>query len=164
MDRDFDIKAFFVKKALYLKISAHFCVKGLHTPQCQKCHTRETLNLSTDADSSTDTKKILLVRQSLPKKNFFLCGNLTPFICKSFQIWDNFFPFLFPKDFGNLKSFNIGLWEVGVSKPLNEVNKWRKKIRKKNSFSCGDFTPFMNRSSQIWDLFFVTFLWGFWKS
>ena len=34
----------------------------------QKSRIRETKHLSTDADSSTDTKKILLVRQNLPKK------------------------------------------------------------------------------------------------
>ena len=34
----------------------------------QKSRIRETKHLSTNADSSTDTKKILLVRQNLPKK------------------------------------------------------------------------------------------------
>ena len=45
---------------------------------------RETLNLSTDEDSSTNTKKNLLVRQNL-LNNFFLCGNFTPFISKIFK-------------------------------------------------------------------------------
>ena len=35
-------------------------------------------------DSSTDTKKILVVRQYLRQ----LCDNFTPFMSKSFQIWD----------------------------------------------------------------------------
>ena len=49
---------------------------------------RETKHLSTVADSSTNTKKILLKRQNLPKKKtiFFLRGNFTPFMSKNFQI------------------------------------------------------------------------------
>ena len=74
----------------------------------QESHIRETKHLSTNADSSTDTKKILLERQNSPKKNLFLRGDFTPFISKSFHIWDYFFILLFPKDSENLKSLDIG--------------------------------------------------------
>ena len=58
------------------------------------------------------------------RRNFFRNCNFSPFMSKSFQIWDHFFPLLFPKDFKNLKSLDIGLWEVGVKRPLNGVRKW----------------------------------------
>ena len=73
-----------------------------------------------DADRSTNNKKILLVRQ---KTNIFGGGHFTPFISKSFQILDHFFPILFPKDSENLTSLDIGLWEVGSKRHLNGVNK-----------------------------------------
>ena len=61
--------------------------------------TQETKNHLTDADSSTDTKKILLVRQKLP---LFLRGNFELFMSTSFHIWDQFFPLVFPRDSKNL--------------------------------------------------------------
>ena len=39
----------------------------------KKSRIRETKHLSTDADSSTDTKNILLGRQNSPKKKLFFC-------------------------------------------------------------------------------------------
>ena len=50
------------------------------------------------------------------KKNCFRRGNFTTFVSKSFQISDNFFFITFPKDFENLKSLYIGLWEVGAKR------------------------------------------------
>ena len=59
-------------------------------------------------------------------KNFFRRGNFTPFFNKKVQIWDLFFPLLFPKDSKYLKTLDIGLWVVGAKRPLNTVNKvWR---------------------------------------
>ena len=53
----------------------------------KKSRIRETKHLSTDTDSITDTKKILLVRQNSPKKTIcFWRGDFTSFISKSFQI------------------------------------------------------------------------------
>ena len=46
-------------------------------------------------------------------KNFFRRGNFTPFMSKLFQIWDHFFPLLFPKNSKNLKSLDNGLYKVG---------------------------------------------------
>ena len=76
-----------------------------------------------------NTNKILLVRpNSLKKKKIILGGNLTLFMSKSFQIWDHFFPLLFTKDSENLKSLDIGLWKVGVKRPVNRVRNTVTKI------------------------------------
>ena len=80
----------------------------------EKSRIQETKHLSTNADSSTNTKKILLVRQNSSTKKLLLRVNLTTFISKSFQIWDHFLPLFFPKDSKNLKSLDIGLWKVGA--------------------------------------------------
>ena len=123
-----------------------------------KSRIRETKHPSTNVDSSTDTKKILLGRLNFQKKTFFAqrCytfyrqqfSNPRPFLSipfpqgfrkfkkfghwalGSFQIWDHFFPLLFPKDSENLKSLDIGLWEVRAKRRLNGVNKWKKSVRK----------------------------------
>ena len=100
-----------------------------------KSRIQETKNLSTDADSSNNSLKTLLVRQNSMNKKLFLRCNLIPFMNKSFQIWDHFFPIVFHKDSKNLNSLDIGLWEVGVKRCLNRVNKWWGEIRKKNFFS-----------------------------
>ena len=71
-------------------------------------------HLSTDADSTTDTKKIMLVRQNWSKKKLFLRDNFTPFMHKSIHIWNYLFPLVFPEDLENLKSLDIGLQEVGA--------------------------------------------------
>ena len=53
----------------------------------KKSRIRETRNLLNDADSSTDTKKILLVRQTSPnKQELILHDNFTPFMRQSFKI------------------------------------------------------------------------------
>ena len=83
-------------------------------------------------------------------------GNFTPFMSKSFQIWDHLFHLIFPNNSENLKSLDIGRQAVGAKRRLNKVNKWRrrKKRKKKNFFCCSDFTPLMGNSFQIWDHFF----------
>ena len=133
----------------------------------EKSHIWETKILSTNEDSNTDTKKILLVRQSLPRKrrrkkmNKF-CGHFTPFMSKGFQILDQFFPLLFPRDSENLKSVDIWLWEVGAKRPLNRVRKTntkkscsvRQNSPKTNFFWRSDCTPFISKSFKIWDHLF----------
>ena len=55
---------------------------------------------------------------------FFLRGNFTRTLYEqNFQIWDHFFPFLFPKDSEYQKSLDIGLREVGAKKHLNVTSK-----------------------------------------
>ena len=49
-------------------------------------------------DSSNDTKKIWLRKAKFAKKQKKLRGDFTAFNSKSVQIWDHFFPLLFPKD------------------------------------------------------------------
>ena len=48
-------------------------------------------------------------------------GNFTPFMSKTFQIWNHLFSLLFPKDSENLKSLGVGLWEVGAKRLLKGV-------------------------------------------
>ena len=63
--------------------------------QLKKSRIRETKHLLTDADSSTDTKKSLLVRQNSPKKKLIFArrfytlyeqkfSNLRPFLSTTF--------------------------------------------------------------------------------
>ena len=52
------------------------------------------------------------IRQIRWKNNFFLCSDFTPFMSKSFQIWNHFLPILLLKDSEYLGSLDIGLWEV----------------------------------------------------
>ena len=63
------------------------------------------------------------IKKKKTVKNFFRRGDFTPFMRKSFQIGDPFFPLLFPKDSENLKSWDIGLQEVGTKRHLNGENK-----------------------------------------
>ena len=84
---------------------------------------QETKNLSTDADSSTNTKKILLVRKNSQKKKLFCAEILHPLWPKVFKSAITSFHYFSPKDSENLKSFDIGIWEVGTKRPLNGVRK-----------------------------------------
>ena len=79
-----------LNKLVYLSLSHFFHIEEEHKnifisiEILKKSRIRETKHLSTDADSSTDTKKILLVRQNSPKNKLFVRGDFTPFINKSF--------------------------------------------------------------------------------
>ena len=57
------------------------------------------------------------------KKNFFLRGDFWQFSNKNVQIWDLFFPLLFPKDSESLEILDIRLREVGAKKRLNGTSK-----------------------------------------
>ena len=74
---------------------------------------RETKQLLTNADYSTDTKKILLVRQKSLKIKLFARQFYTLYE----QKYSNPRPLLsisFPQGFENPKSLDIGFWEVGA--------------------------------------------------
>ena len=47
------------------------------------------------------------------KITFFLRGDFTPFMSKSFQIWDPFFPLLSPNDSENQKDKTLDLGKLG---------------------------------------------------
>ena len=69
-------------------------------------------------ESSTNTKQILLNRAKFAQKKLFFCvAILDPFISKSFQILDHFFPFP-PKDFESLKMLDILLQEMGAKRQI----------------------------------------------
>ena len=73
----------------------------------KKSRIRETKNFSTDADSSTNTKKILLVRQNSQKNYFFLCAQrFYTFYKQKFSNWRPLLSITFPQGFRISK--NIG--------------------------------------------------------
>ena len=53
--------------------------------------------------------------------NLFCPGNFTPFMREIFQIWEHFFPLLFPKDSEKLNGLDIGRQEAGAKRPVNGV-------------------------------------------
>ena len=57
---------------------------------------------------NANTKKILLIKAKFAK-NIFFCAAIL-------QIWDHFFPLLFPKDFISLKNLGIRLQEIGAKR------------------------------------------------
>ena len=95
----------------------------------KKSRIRKTKNLSTDADSSTDTKKFLLVRQNLAKTNFFCAAILHPLWAK-FSDLRPFLSILFPKGFRKSKKFRHFTLGKGDKRHLNRVNKWKKNCKK----------------------------------
>ena len=103
--------------------------------------------------SSTPVRKVF----------FFLHGDFTPFMSKSAQIWDHFFPLLFPKDSENPKSLDIGLWEVGAKRYLNGMNKFLK-ICKKKIPPRRFYTLYEQTFSNLRPLLSNTFPQGFQKS
>ena len=58
-------------------------------------------------------------RKISQKKKIFVFGNFRPLPNKNVQIWDHFFPLLFPKDSGSLKILDIQFQEVGAKRHLN---------------------------------------------
>ena len=118
-----------------------------------KYRIQETKHLSTNADTYTDTKKILLVRQMSPLFFSFLRSDFTPFKSKRFQIWDHFFYYFFPR-IAKYKKF--GHWTWGQK---NIKTEWTNKKNCKRKFFCrGDFTPLMSKSFPIWYHFFLLLL------
>ena len=103
----------------------------------------KTKNLSTDANSSTDIKKILLARQNL--RQFYTlykqkCSNPRPLLF-----------IIFPQGFGKLQKF--GQFRKGGKKTFKRNDQMKKSIIK--TFCRGNFTPFVSKSFQIWDHFFT---------
>ena len=94
-------------------------------------------------------------------KLFFLRGDFTPFMNKSFQIWDHFFPLLLTNDSKNLKSLDIGLWKVGAQRRLNRVNKCKKSVKKKLFLPRRFYTIFEQKCSTWRPLLSITFPQGF---
>ena len=132
--------------------------------QKKKFRIRETRHLLTNADSSIDTNKILIVRQNSPKEyNFFLRGNFTPFTSKSFQIWDHLFLLLFLKD-SKIKEKKFEHWTSGSwGKKTFERNEQRRKKWVNNYFflPLRLYTLFEQRFSNLRPLCSITFPQGF---
>ena len=78
---------------------------------------------------------------------------------KSIQIWDLFFPLVFPNNSENITSLNIGLREVGAKIRLNGVNKENKSVKKK--VAAAILTIFEQKCSNLRPLLSKTFPQGF---
>ena len=107
-----------------LKLSLVFYLKRLTLKK--KSRIRETKQLSTDADSSTDAIGRWTKAKSATKKNFFLRGDFRPLPNKNVQMLDHFFPLRFPKGSEYLKILDIRLWEVGAKRPVKGTSKVKK--------------------------------------
>ena len=115
---------------------------------------RETKHISNDVDSSTDTKKILLVRKNSPKqiKKKFAWRFYTLYEQK-FSNVRPLFSFTFHKGFRKYKIFAHWTLGSGGKKTFKQSEQMKKNL-KKTCYRRGDFTPFLSKSFQIWDLFF----------
>ena len=74
----------------------------------KKSRIRETKHLSTNAVSSTDTKKNPASKAKFAKIK--IRGHFTPFMSKSFQTWHHFFPLLFQSVANNFSDEQIQIW------------------------------------------------------
>ena len=118
-------------------------------------------SISTDVDNTngTNTIKILLLRQNLPKKKkLFFVWRFYTLYKKKFQIWDHFFPLLFPNDSEIFLSFEIGLQDMATKR----VNNWKNQY---NFFWPQQFyTLYEQMFSNLRPFLFITLPQGSWKS
>ena len=99
---------------------------------------------STETAVSTDTKKILLIRQNLPKttttkKTYFCTAILHHLWAKFFKLESIFFHYFSPRTLKIKQVWTLDFGKGGAKRRLNEVNKW-----KKNPwifFCCGNLHP-----------------------
>ena len=122
----------------------------------KKSRIRDTKHFWTDAGSSTDTQKILLVRQNSSKNKLFF---VRPFFTLYEQKCSNLRPLLsitFPKKFRKSKKF--GHWTSGSKgkKTFKRSEQMKKSV--KNFFCTGNYRPFLSKNVQIWDHFFPLLL------
>ena len=118
-------------------------------------------DLSTDADSSTNTKRILLVRQNSPKKKNFFCAAILHIL------WAK----VFPKDSENLEIMDIDFEKWG-QKTFKQSEEMKKSI-KKTFFVAAILHPLLANFFLIWDhyfspqdskkIFFLSFDIGLWE-
>ena len=100
---------------------------------------------------NTDAKKILLSKAKFAHKiTLFLRSDFTPFICKSFKIWDHFYLLLFPKDSESLKNLDIRLGEVGAKRCLNGTSKVNTHTNTQTDIST--YRKHRPRGSMLWKL------------
>ena len=79
--------------------------------QIEKSRIRETKHLSTDADSRTDTKKILLVGQNSPKNKLVFARCFYTLYKQKFSNMRPVLSIIFPQGFQKYKKF--GHWTLG---------------------------------------------------
>ena len=98
----------------------------------QKSRIRETKNLSIDADSSTNTKKILLLRQNSPRRRFYTLYE------QKFSNLRRLLSITFPQGFRISKNFGHPTSGSGGKKTFNSSTDttvgWTKNTQKPNFF------------------------------
>ena len=92
-----------------------------HLEMCQNKQYTLQPEVSNPAGSVVST--MFLKEKSAKKTIFFCAAILDNFQNKNVEIWDHFFPLLFPKDSESLKILDIRLWEVGAKTCLNGTSK-----------------------------------------
>ena len=106
----------------------------------KKSRIQETKNLLTDADSSTNTKKKLLVGQKSPKKNTFFARRFYTLYEQKFSNLRPLHSITFPQEFRKFKKF--GHWTSGSGdKKAFKQSEQIKKICKKNFFAAAILHP-----------------------
>ena len=97
----------------------------------------------TDEDSKTDTKKILLVRQNLPKNKLFFARLFYTLLKEKFSNLRLLLSITFPQGFRKFKKFGQWALESGGKKTFKRSEPMKTKSVK-NFFVRGNFTPFMS--------------------
>ena len=82
---------------------------------------------------NSNTKKSCSVRQNSPKNKLCFARNFTPFVSKSFQIWDHFFLLLFPKE-SLKKNWHPILGSWGKKTFKRYLKKWTDKQTDRRTF------------------------------
>ena len=88
--------------------------------------------------------------------DFFCRGYFKPFLSKNVQIWDHFFPLLFPQGFLISRIFGhptLGSWGKMMFIQNLKSEQMKKKKIVKNFFRRGNFRPVLSKNVKIWDQF-----------
>ena len=92
-------------------------------PEPQPDSASYTLRPEVSNPSGSVVSTMFCKAKSATKKILFLRGDFRPLPNKNVQMWDQFFPLLFPKDSEPLKILDIWLREVGAKIPLIGTSK-----------------------------------------
>ena len=109
-------KTIFKQKCSYLRP-----LLSITLPQGFRIST--TIGHPTSGNGGKKTVKWYLKSEKVRKKKLFFARRFKTIFKQKFQMFDHFFPLLFPKDSESLKILDIRLREVGAKRPLNGTSK-----------------------------------------
>ena len=89
------------------------------------------------------------------RKTIKMCGDFTPFIGKSFQMWDHFFLLIFPNDSESLKFLDLQLWELAAKRRWNSTSKVNRRTDRQTD-TGGHFD--LKKASAHTSLYFIIFV------